>query len=63
MYLPENDAQMSDILSELRLYAAMNQLPGLAEELDDAILILETETRRNAARKPDVELTSAKDCS
>jgi hypothetical protein len=63
MYLPENDAQMSDILAELRLYAAMNKLPGLAEELDDAILILETETRRNADRKQNVEPTTAKDCS
>lgn len=58
MYLPENDAQMYDILAELRLYAAMNQLPGLAEELDDAILLLETETRRNAARRPDLDRTA-----
>ena len=27
MYLPENNAQMFDILSELRVYAAMNGLP------------------------------------
>lgn len=46
MYLPENKEQMFDILSELRIYAAANSLPGLAEELDDALIQLETETRR-----------------
>lgn len=46
MYLPENNAQLFDILSELRLYAAMNRLPQLAEKLDDALLLLETEARR-----------------
>lgn len=46
MYLPENDAQMFDILSELRVYAAMNSLPGLAEELDDALILLQSEARR-----------------
>jgi hypothetical protein len=46
MYLPENDAQMYDILSELRVYAALNGLPGLAEELDDAMQLLVTEQRR-----------------
>lgn len=51
MYLPENDAQLHDILSELRLYAQMNALPGLAEELDDALVLLAAETRRNAQRK------------
>lgn len=51
MYLPENDAQLFDILSELRLYAQMNALPALAEEIDDALVTLAVETRRNA-RKP-----------
>jgi hypothetical protein len=46
MYLPENDAQMFDILSELRVYAALNGLPGLAEELDDALQLLVIEQRR-----------------
>lgn len=50
MYLPEDDAQMYDILAELRLYAAMNALPRLAEELDDALVLLRTETLRQAAR-------------
>ena len=48
MYLPENDAQMFDILSELRVYAAMNALPRLAEEIDDALLLLTAESRRRA---------------
>ncbi len=43
MYLPENHAQMFDILSELRTYAAMNGLPRLAEELDDALMLLAAE--------------------
>jgi hypothetical protein len=43
MYLPENHAQMFDILSELRLYAAMNGLTKLAEELDDVLLLLARE--------------------
>ncbi len=46
MYLPENNEQMFDILSELRVYAAANSLPGLAEELDDALIQLEAESRR-----------------
>ncbi len=40
MYLPENNEQMYDILAELRLYAAMNGLPALAERLDDAMFML-----------------------
>lgn len=48
MYVPENDAQMHDILSALRLYAAMNNLPQLAEQLDDAILCLRSEVARKA---------------
>jgi hypothetical protein len=40
MYLPENNAQMFDILAELRVYAAMNGLPRLAEQLDDALVLL-----------------------
>lgn len=50
MYLPENDAQMFDILTELRVYAAMNQLPRLAEELDDALLLLVVEGRGGSAK-------------
>ncbi|WP_424927751.1 hypothetical protein [Amaricoccus tamworthensis] len=46
MYLPENNDQMFDILAELRVYAAMNSMHGLAEELDDALIRLETEIRR-----------------
>lgn len=46
MYLPENHAQMFDILTELRVYASMNGLPNLAEKLDDAIVLLEAEARR-----------------
>lgn len=37
---------MYDILAELRLYAAMNGLPKLAEELDDALLLLTAEGKR-----------------
>ncbi len=51
MYLPENDAQMHDILAELRLYAQMNGLHNLAEELDDAMMLLAAETRRVAVRR------------
>lgn len=50
MYLPENDAQMFDILSELRVYANLHALPLLAEQLDDALIVLALETRRNANR-------------
>jgi hypothetical protein len=50
MYLPESDAQMFDILTELRVYAAMNGLPQLAEKLDDALLLLEAEGRRSGRR-------------
>lgn len=46
MYLPENDAQMFDILTELRVYAAMNGMPKLAERLDDALMLLLSESRR-----------------
>lgn len=62
MYLPENDAQMHDILVELRLYAAMNRLYGLVDELDDAIMLLEMESRRAASRNPELDRT-AKDRS
>lgn len=51
MYLPENNAQMFDILSELRLYAQLNALPRLAEELDDALIVLAVEARRKASNK------------
>lgn len=52
MYLPENDAQMHDILAELRVYAQSNGMTRLAEELDDAILLLATEGRRAERRRP-----------
>lgn len=52
MYLPENNAQLYEILSTLRLYAAANALPSLAESLDDALHLLVTEAspRRADAR-------------
>lgn len=45
MYLPESNAQMFDILSELRVYAAANGLHGLAEKIDDSLLLLATESK------------------
>jgi hypothetical protein len=48
MYLPETNAQMFDILTELRIYAAMNGMPGLAERLDDALVLLLAEGRNPA---------------
>ena len=45
MYLPETNAQMFDILTELRIYAAMNGMPKLAERLDDALMLLLAEGR------------------
>jgi hypothetical protein len=51
MYLPETNAQMFDILTELRVYAAMNGMPKLAERLDDAMLVLLAEGR-NPTRPP-----------
>lgn len=51
MYLPETNAQMFDILTELRIYAAMNGMPKLAERLDDAMMLLLTEGR-NPTRPP-----------
>lgn len=50
MYLPENDAQMFDILSELRIYAAMNGLHGLAEKIDDSLLLLTVESKATMRR-------------
>ena len=52
MYLPESNAQMFDILSALRVYAAMNGLSGVAEKLDDAMIML----RAEAIRRPDDRL-------
>lgn len=46
MYLPENNKQMFEILAELRVYAAMNGFSNLAEELDDALILLQGEVRR-----------------
>lgn len=43
MYLPENNAQMFDILTDLRTYAAQSGLAHLAEKLDDALLLLVAE--------------------
>ena len=51
MYLPETNAQMFDILTELRIYAAMNGMPKLAERLDDAMMLLLAEGR-NPTRTP-----------
>lgn len=51
MYLPEDNAQMFDILSDLRLYAQLNALPRLAEELDDAMIVLAIEDRRSDVAK------------
>jgi hypothetical protein len=48
MYLPENDSQMFDILLELRTYAAANDMPRLAESLDDALMLLAAEARAPA---------------
>ena len=50
MYLPETNAQMFDILTELRIYAAMNGMPKLAERLDDALVLLVAEARRPLPR-------------
>lgn len=52
MYLPQNHAQMFDILTELRLYAAMNGLPQLAEKLDDAMLLLAAEGKAALRQRP-----------
>ena len=51
MYLPENDEQMHDIVSELRVYAAANEMPRLAEMLDDALILLATEARQRRWRE------------
>lgn len=53
MYLPETNEQMFDILGELRTYAALNALPGLAEQLDDALILLATECHGAARRRPE----------
>ncbi len=50
MYLPENNAQMHDILSELRTYAAANEMPRLAETLDDALMLLAAEAQQRRWR-------------
>lgn len=50
MYLPETNDQMFDILTELRIYAAMNGMPKLAERLDDALVLLLAEGRRPVPR-------------
>ncbi len=53
MYLPESHEQMFDILSELRTYAAANQLTGLAEQIDDAIVVLVADHWNRRRRVPD----------
>jgi hypothetical protein len=54
MYLPENDAQMFDILTDLRVYAAANRMPLLAEKLDDALMLLQAERRGSGRpRRPE----------
>ena len=54
MYLPENHAQMFDILTDLRVYAALNRMPLLAEKLDDALMLLQAEGR-GSGRPPCAE--------
>jgi hypothetical protein len=49
MYLPEDNEQMFEILAELRIYAAMNAYSQLAEELDDALVLLQSEMRRQVS--------------
>ncbi len=51
MYLPENDAQMFEILSDLRVYANLNAMPALAEQIDDALIVLTIEALRNQSRR------------
>jgi hypothetical protein len=63
MYLPENDAQLHDILAELRVYAHTHALTRLAEELDDAIILLAVETRRNRRADDTAAATGADDGS
>lgn len=43
MYTPENHDQMFEILAALRTYAAATNMPGLAERLDDALILLAQE--------------------
>jgi hypothetical protein len=50
MYLPEDNEQMFEILAELRLYASLHTFSCLAEELDDALILLRTEIRRQQSR-------------
>lgn len=52
MYMPENDDQLFDILSELRVYASLNGMPLLAERLDDALMVLAEERGRAGAARP-----------
>jgi hypothetical protein len=59
MYLPETNAQMFDILTELRIYAAMNGMPKLAERLDDALILLLAEGR--SPTRPALATTGALD--
>lgn len=51
MYTPENHDQMFEILAALRAYAGANTMPGLAESLDDALIILAEEGREALARR------------
>jgi hypothetical protein len=45
---------MFDILTDLRVYAATNRMPLLAEKLDDALLLLQAESRGSGRpRRPE----------
>jgi hypothetical protein len=50
MYTPESHKQMFDILAALRTYSAANAMPGLAETLDDALVLLADEGRDALSR-------------
>ncbi len=49
MYTPENHQQMFEIITALRTYAGTNAMPGTAELLDDALMILADEGRGTLA--------------
>jgi hypothetical protein len=57
MYTPENHAQMFEILTALRAYAGANTMPDLAENLDDAMLILAEEGRDALTRASAPQVT------
>lgn len=57
MYTPENHDQMFEILIALRTYAGANTMAGLAESLDDALLILAAEGREALDGGPEAQIT------